>query len=142
VLHDYRGAPEQKLIDLVKQKMISAKAVLNASQFCDLANIGNASKAADTEDLFPSKLYVDRFNQTFSKLLGKTIVAESGLPPGDRIIDRLERHIEARGLKIRPSGGFNHYAVASNFASNPPTSLDNDTLKRFEALFKTVNSLL
>jgi hypothetical protein len=33
VLHDYRGAPEQKLMDLVKQKMIAPKAVLNASHF-------------------------------------------------------------------------------------------------------------
>jgi hypothetical protein len=126
----------------VKQKMISAKAVLNASQFCDLKNIGNASKAADTEDLFPSSLYVSRFNQTFSKLLGGTAIIEAELPPGDRIIDRLERYVEAKGIKLRPSGGFNHYAVASNFVSVPPASLDADTLKRFEELFKAVNALL
>ena len=33
VLHDFRGAPEQRLVDLVKDKMISPKALLNASQF-------------------------------------------------------------------------------------------------------------
>ena len=141
VLHDYRGAPEQSLMELVKQKMISAKAILNMSQFRDLTKIGNASKASDTEDLFAPDFYIGRFNQTFSKLLAGTVIAESDLHPGDRIIDRLERYIEAKRLKIRPSGGFNHYAVASNFASNPPTSLDGDTLKRFEALFKAVNAL-
>ena len=141
VLHDFRGAPEQKLFDLVKHKMISPKAILNASQFRDLKNIGKDGEPADTEDLFPVALYLQHFNKTFAKQLDGAVIAEKDLPAGDRIVDRLERHVAAKKLQLRPSGGFNHYAVASNFVGAPPTSLDADTMARFEALFRTVNSL-
>ncbi len=95
VLHDYRGTPEQKLLDLVRQK---------------------------------------------TQLAGVKI-KEVDLPPGDRIVDRIERYLVTYGIKLRPSGGFNHYLAASAFARNPPTTLDADTLARFEALFKAVNAL-
>ncbi len=142
ILHDFRGAPEQKLMDLVKEKMISFKAVLNASQYRDLKNLGNNGQASDTEDLFAVSLYLDYFNKAFAKLLNGTVVTEQSLPPGDRIIGRLEKFLSQNGIQLRPSGGFNHYAVASYFASHPPTKLDADTLKRFEAIFERVNSLL
>jgi predicted ATP-dependent endonuclease of OLD family len=141
VLHDYRGAPEQKLMGLVKQKMISPKALLNASQFRDVNNIGKDGQPSDTEDLFEPAFYLEHFNRVFAKALNGIVVRETNLPPGDRIIDRLERHIDAAGVQIRPSGGFNHYAVASHFASNPPGSMDSDTVTRFEALFSAVNAL-
>jgi len=141
VFHDHSGAPEQKLMDLMKQKMISPKALLNASQFRDLKNIGTTGKPTDTEDLFDPAFYLKQFNRVFAKPLNGTTILEADLPSGDRIVPRLERYLEKKGIQIRPSGGFNHYAVASHFASNPPTKLNNDTLNRFEALFKTVNAL-
>lgn len=141
VLHDFRGVPEQRLMDLVKEKMLSPKAVLNASQFRDLKNIGNSGAATDTEDLFAPSLYLEYFNKTFSKQLNGRVVAEKDLPKGDRIIDCLERFLATEKIQVRPSGGFNHYAVASHLASHPPAKIDNDTLKRFEALFAAVNSL-
>jgi hypothetical protein len=140
VLHDYHGGPEQRLTDLARQKLISPKALLNAAQFRDPANIGTASKHSDTEDLFAVPLYLDYFNDTFGKSLPAKIT-EPDLPPGDRIIDRLERYLTSKNISVRPSGGFNHYLVASEFASKPPTTLDNDTLNRFEALLKAVNAL-
>ena len=142
VLHDYAGSPDQKLMDMVREKLISDKAVLNASQFRDLSALGTAGKAADIEDLFTPAFYVDRFNQTFSKGLKGKKLTETDLPSGDRIVERLERYLAKSQIQVRQSGGFNHYAVASHFASNPPSSLDSDTLKRFEELFKTINSLL
>ncbi len=141
VLYDYRGTPEQKLLDLVKQKIIAPKLILNAAQFRDLAALGTASRATDTEDLFRVDLYVDYFNRTYAKALGGVRITEAGLPPGDRIIDRLERFLSARGIQLRPSGGFNHYAIAVTFASDPPNSLHADTVRRFEALFAAVNGL-
>ena len=141
VLHDYRGAPEQRLVDLVKDKMISAKAILNPSQFSDLKNIGKDGKPADIEDLFSVPLYLDFFNEAFSKQLGGTKITEKDLPPGDRVIGRMERYLEAKKIQTRPSGGFNHYTVAAYFASHPPLKIDIDTLKRFEALFNAINSL-
>jgi hypothetical protein len=49
--------------------------------------------------------------------------------------------LEKQSIKVRPSGGFNHYLVATQFASVPPASLEEETLKRFEALFDAINKL-
>lgn len=140
VLHDFRGSPEQKIADLVRQKIIAAKFILNPSQFRDLANIGNDNQPSDTEDLFEAKAYLDWFSKAFAKLL-KAKVKESDLQSGPRIIGRLQSYIASKGIVLRPSGGFNHYTVAAWFVSNPPATLDADTLSRFEALFKAVNAL-
>ena len=53
----------------------------------------------------------------------------------------MEKYIEANGISLRPSGGFNHYAVASQFASSPPKSLDVATSARFAALFGAINDV-
>lgn len=141
VLHDYRGKPEQKLQEIAKEKIINTKALLNASQFRNLESLGKDGKASDTEDLFEPTLYLEYFNRTFSGHLNNIVINYSELPARDRIINRIESHLVEKDIKIRPSGGFNHYAVASFFASNPPAFLDDNTLNRFEALFKAINSL-
>jgi predicted ATP-dependent endonuclease of OLD family len=140
VFHDNHGAPEQSLMDLVKQKMISQKAILNASQFRDLANVGTAGQSSDTEDLFDPHMYIEFFNKTYAKQLGGKLISVTDLGPGDRIIERLERYLKDKGVQVRPSGGFNHYLVASQFASEPPSSLSQDVSARFEALFKAINA--
>jgi predicted ATPase len=141
VLHDYRGAPEQRLTDLVREKMISKKAILDASQFRDANNIGVSGRPADIEDLFEVDEYLALFNGAFATQMAGASVKPGDLPPGHRIVDRLQRHLAATGIKVRPSGGFNHYAVASYFATNPPACLSAATLARFEALFAAANSL-
>lgn len=139
VLHDYRGE-EQRLKDMVKNKIIPQKAILNASQFRDVATLGTTGNFADIEDIFDPSFYLDNFNKTFAKGLPKALKV-SDLPGGDRIVERLEKHLETKKILLRPSGGFNHYLVASYMVSNKPSTLDDDSLKRFEALFKAVNSL-
>jgi hypothetical protein len=54
-------------MDLVWRKMISRKAVLDASQFRDRANIGTSSQPTDVEDLFTVQVYLDLFNTAFKK---------------------------------------------------------------------------
>lgn len=139
VLHDYNGAPEQRLTELAKQKLLSIKCLLNASQFRDLKNIGKDGPASDIEDLFEPDFYVERFNLAFAKQLPAPI-KETDLPPGDRIVVRLERYLKDQQIQLRPSGGFNHYAVASGFASQPPKTVSANTLAKFEALFEAVNN--
>ena len=141
VLHDYRGVPDQKLMDLVRDRMISTKAVLNASQFRDADNFGENGVASDLEDLFSVATYLEYFNAANAESLPNP-VDEASLPPGDRIVDRLNRYLDSNGIQIRPSGGFNHYLVALQFARTPPTTLDAPTFTKFEELFKTVNMLL
>lgn len=141
VFHDYNGAPEQSLLDLARQKMISPKAILNASQFRNLGEIGTTGPSSDTEDLFNPIFYLGYFNKAYAKELAGKKVEEADLPPGDRIINRIERSLEDQGISVRPSGGFNHYRVASQFASDPPKNLDKETIQRFEALFGMINGL-
>ncbi|CAN5367830.1 ATP-dependent endonuclease [soil metagenome] len=140
VLHDFRGSPEQKIADLIRQKIIAAKFILNASQFRDVTNIGKDGPPSDTEDLFDVKAYLEWFNKAFAKLI-KAKVKLSDLPSGPRIVGRLESYIASKKMVLRPSGGFNHYTVAAWFVSNQPASFEADTLSRFEGLFKAVNAL-
>lgn len=137
IFHDDSGSPEQKIVDLVKQKIITQKQVLTASQF--RFTTGDNLIASDTEDLFSPDLYIDYFCKAFSKELKGKVIAVKDLPPGDRIINRIERYLKEKSIQLRPSGGFNHYTVASYFASHPPQALDENTLKSFEALFLAVN---
>lgn len=141
VLHDYKGSPEQKLTGLVKDKLLSGKALFNASQFRDLANLGASGKPSDIEDLLPVGTYLNYFNAAFAKQLAGAAVTEADLPPGDRVIVRIEQSLKAKGITLRPSGGFNHFLPSSRFTSAPPVSLDADTAARFRALFAAVNAI-
>lgn len=142
VLHDYSGKPEQKLDDLIKHKILTQKAVFNVSQYRDVANIGQNTIASDIEDLLDADVYLDYFNKTFAKPLAKTVVKEADLPKGDRIVHRIERYLDEKSIKLRPSGGFNHYAVAATFGSSPPKAVSADMLKRFTALFESLNKAI
>jgi predicted ATP-dependent endonuclease of OLD family len=141
ILHDYRGSPEQKLTHLVREKLLAEKSLFNVSQFRDTAKFGVSGIPSDIEDLFAVDSYLDYFNATFEKQLAGTVVKEADLPAGDRIVFRLEQYIKEKGITIRPSGGFNHYAVAARFASTPPTSVDAETTARFKALFAAINGV-
>jgi AAA ATPase domain len=148
VLHDSVGKPDQRLESLVKQNMIRERQVLNYGMFRNpMGKAKGAAKpppstaSADVEDLISLPLYLSMFHAAFEKRLGGVEIKESDLPPGDRIVDRINRHLDANGISLRPSGGFNHYAVANFLASNPPKAVDKETLSRFETLFAAVNSL-
>ncbi|MGL4553632.1 MAG: ATP-dependent nuclease, partial [Gemmataceae bacterium] len=151
VLHDYVGRPDQRLQSLVAEKMIRERQVLHYGMFRNAAaRTKGAPKGpaatpppADVEDLISLPLYLGLFNSAFAKQLSGVEIVEADLPPGDRVVDRLNRHLATAGIQIRPSGGFNHYAVANYMAANPPASksVDKETLNRFEALFTAANAL-
>jgi len=142
VLHDYNGASDQKLDSLVQQKLLAKKSVFNASQFRDAEKFGENNVPSDIEDLFEPALYLHYFNKAYATELGSAPLLEAELPPADRIVHRVRLALDARGIKVRPSGDFNHYLVAVAFASAPPTKLDNATKARFVALFKAINGVL
>ena len=148
VVHDWAAKPDPHLDTLVREKLIKDKLVLNYGLFRAVTAKGkptgtpvSPTPATDVEDLFAIPFFLKLFSGTFEKQLSGE-VKEADLPPGDRIIDRLNRYLTGKGISLRPSGGFNHYAVANYLAMNPPKILDKDTLARFEALFKKVNSLV
>lgn len=144
VLHDLAGNPDQRLESVVRSKLIHDRQVLNYGAFRNGTAKGGKGaatvQATDVEDLFTEAEYVRLFNLTFAKQLKGTELKVSDLPKGDRIVERLDRYLSSQGLPVRPSGGFNHYTPATFLASNPQP-ISEETLRRFEELFKTVNSL-
>ncbi|MDO9453348.1 MAG: AAA family ATPase [Stagnimonas sp.] len=140
VLHDFNGAPDQKLESLVRDKLLAAKSLFNVAQFRESDKGAEKRQPSDIEDLFSPSLYLKHFNATFATQLAGLAVSESDLPPGDRIVHRLEQLIKTKELTIRPSGGFNHYAVAAHFAGSPPKTVDAATKARFKALFAAINA--
>lgn len=142
VLHDYSGKPDQKLSELVRQKLLEKRAVFDVSQFRDLANIGLSTVPTDIEDLFPVDMYLHYFERTFFKQLNGVSIKEEDLPPGDRIVSRIDRVLAEKHISLKASGGFNHYAVAAEFARNPPSAFEANTLARFSALFDAVNQAI
>ncbi|OIR06053.1 hypothetical protein GALL_118500 [mine drainage metagenome] len=141
ILHDYSGSPEQRLEEMVRQKLLAQKSVFNVSQFRDISNLGKNTIATDVEDLLDPEMYLNYFNKTYAKQLGENSLQVSDLPKGDRIIHQIERALAEKGITLRPSGGFNHYLVASTFGSAPPKKLDKNTITRFSALFEAVNCI-
>jgi predicted ATP-dependent endonuclease of OLD family len=139
VLHDYNGRPDQKLEEIIKLKILNQKSVFNASQFRDVSNLGKNTVSSDVEDLIDLGIYIDYFNKTFAKELGGNLLKESDLPQGDRIVERIERWLVEKGVQIRPSGGYNHYAVAVTFASSPPKQISSEMVQRFVGLFDALN---
>ncbi len=67
VFHDYKGTPEQKLKDIVENKIIKSKNLLNASQFRNINALGKDGQASDTEDLFEPEFYLAEVSRFLNK---------------------------------------------------------------------------
>lgn len=139
VLHDSTGKPDQRLTSVVQAKLIRDKQLLNYGMF--VSTNGGTTPAADVEDLFTPAEYLALFNGAYAKELPAKITAAS-LPIGDRIVERVTRHLRAEGIELKKGGGFNHYLVANHLAAHPPKKIDAKTLDRYEALFMRVNAIL
>lgn len=138
VLHDRAGAPHQKLEDLIRQKLIERKRVLDFSMFLDvLAN------EADIEDLLPADLYIAAFNTAYAKELKGVALTAGELGAQPRMIERINHWLKAKGITLLKDGGFNHYRVAQAILPK----LTGDVLKagdlaRFERLFDRIRVAL
>jgi predicted ATPase len=138
VLHDRASTPQQKLDDLVRQKLIERKRVLDFSMFID-----PQPSEADIEDLLPTDAYIAAFNSAYAKeLKGMTLVAGE-LGPQPRIIERINHWLKAKGVTLLKDGGFNHYRVAQAILpALTAAALKPDEFARFERLFERVNAEL
>ena len=146
VVHDYDKRPDPRLESIVREKLIREKLILNYSMFRGATPTARAKTpplSSDVEDMIPPALYLKLFNAAYARELAGTVIKESGLPPHDRIVERINQYLSANSIQLRASGGFNHYLVANHLASCPPKSstVDVATLNQFEALFVTVNRL-
>ncbi|HDR9278625.1 TPA: AAA family ATPase [Burkholderia vietnamiensis] len=138
VLHDRAGTPHQKLEDLVRQKLIERKRVLDFSMF-----IEPEPAEADIEDMLPQDIYVNAFNAAYARELAGTQLAVADLGPHPRIVERINHWLKAKGIVLLRDGGFNHYRVAQAVlpALNLAT-LKPDDLLRFDRLFSRIREVL
>lgn len=107
---------------MVQRGLIQAKAII------PLATI-TGGKEADIEDMFDETWYLKLVRDS-----GTGHVTKSKLPPGNRLVPRVEAVI----------GTYDHFRPARHLLSNPTQAdnLDDATLDRFEELFKKINPLL
>lgn len=138
VLHDRAGSPHQRLEDLVRQKLIERKRVLDFSMFLD-----PAPAEADIEDLLPADAYIAAFNQAYAKELNGVTLMAADLGAQPRMIERINQWLKAKGITLLKEGGFNHYRVAQAvLPALTATTLKPDELERFERLFDRVTAAL
>ncbi len=136
VLHDRASTPHQSLENLIRQKLIERKRVLNFSMFRTPDN-----QETDIEDLFSEALYVDAFNAAYSNELKGTTLTLAQLGQHPRIIERINQWLVEKGMTLLKDGGFNHYRVARALLPRlTDASLSPTDLERFENLFARVNS--
>lgn len=138
VLHDRASSPHQKLEDLVRQKLIERKRVLDFSMFLD-----PAPAEADIEDLLPADAYIAAFNCAYAKELNGVTLTEGELGAQPRMIERINQWLKGKGITLLKDGGFNHYRVAQAILpALTPATLKPDEVARFERLFSKVSEVL
>ncbi len=119
---DQKG--KKRLEDLVKQKIIRGKDILFFDQFSEIDG-----DIADLEDLFDKSEYLKFFNGAFTELDKIKALSEEMKP----VIPQINT--------LLGTSRFNHYRPA-NFANSQGYKIKDfseDTLRRFEEMFKEVN---
>lgn len=138
VLHDRASKPEQSLENLIRKKLVERKRVLNYSMFRSPDNM-----ETDIEDLFPEGLYVDAFNAAYAGDLQGSELTLPELGQHPRIVQRVNRWLDAKGVVLLKGGGFNHYRVAQELLQRlDAKTLSSTDIGRFENLFARVNAAL
>lgn len=138
VLHDRAATPHQKLEDLVRQKLIERKRVLDFSMFLE-----PQAGEADIEDLLPADAYIAAFNQAYAKELNGVMLTAAELGAQPRMIERINHWLKAKGITLLKDGGFNHYRVAQTvLPALTATALNPEELAPFERLFAKVAEVL
>ncbi len=121
VLADANARGMQRVADMIQRGLLSANRLI-------LTSVAAPSSNADIEDLFSEGDYLTLYNRTFA-----TSLKESDLPPGDRIVKRLEQS----------QGEYVHGQVAETLLRNySDITFTDATLDRFAALFDALNQTL
>jgi len=131
VLMDIANKDKQRVENLKKNSFLTKKSIIELNQFTQ-------NKEADIEDLFEVEEYIALLKKTYVSLNDK--LDASKLDRQLRIIKRIEAYIKKNSISI----SYNHYKPSYIGLSclGSEIILSDDTLKRFESMFKVVNNLL
>jgi len=133
LLDDEREAKATKN-DLVRNRLISEQSVVFVSE----AFAEDAPKESDIEDLLTPAIYESLVLESYAKeLADKSLTLNNHIP---RIARRVETALEELGvpfLKTRPTR-----LLLQKMGTAPASVMDEATIARFEALFRTINHRL
>ncbi len=117
----------QRVEDMVKHKIIRDRNIRFFDEFAD-----NGGDKADLEDMFSKCEYLSLYNQAFQE--HDTINLQDLDNTEKRIMKQIEKKLGKR---------FNHYRPANSLAKLGVDGkcFSNETLKRFEKMFKEINKL-
>lgn len=106
-----------------------SKGAIEENRILPLAQVLGVSEA-DIEDFLDEDFYLDLLNES-----GVAKIEKSDLSPGPRIVKRIEDHLGQT---------YSHYGPARHLLGREDLiqKLDQNTLDRFEELFKQLNGLL
>lgn len=123
---DQKG--KRKVEDLVSHKIIKEKNIRFFDEFSD-----SEGKYADIEDLFTKEEYLRLFNGAFEEYDNISIEQ----------LDSQEHQVLKQINKVIGKSHFNHYRPANKFAQNGAHQefFSEETLNRFEVMFKEINKL-
>ena len=143
------GANKLNTIVLIDSSSANAPAIQRLREAGKLGSggiveVGTAlgETEADIEDLFEPDFFVELVNDAYQGLLKSKKLTVKELPADTRLIRRVERAFESRGLN---QGRINHFAPASALARNETkytATLGARTLDAAEAMFAQINALV
>ena len=100
------ATPNQKFGDLVHQKLIERKRVLDYSMFID-----PQPTEADIEDLIPLHLYSDAFNAAYVRELGGKTLNVTELDKHPRAVERINHWLRAKNISLLRDGSLDRKSV-------------------------------
>jgi predicted ATPase len=120
VLADSDTKGMQRITNMIDRQLLSGHRLI-------LVSVATASDHADIEDLFSEGDYLKLYNKTFN-----ASIKVSDLPPGDRIVKRVESYI---------GDEFRHGEVAETLLRHQ-VSFTDSTLDRFSVIMEAINNTL
>lgn len=124
VLMDVAQKDQQRVDSLIRTGFLDSARILRLSEFAEAGG-------ADIEDLFDSADYLELVH-----LAHDVRLEEAELPPGKRIVKRVEAALAAKGVS-----GFNHFRPAQQ-ALRGLTEPSTASVRRFANLFNRLNALV
>lgn len=133
VLIDYQRKDKQSIENLYKRKLLAKNKVVTYSEFTE-------KDEADIEDLFSEEFFIKLVNMEYESSLQKPIPLDI-LSKDMRILKSIEKYFEENPLK---DCSFNHFRPARRLTEEVANGLEipENTLDKYEQLFKRVNGLL
>jgi len=134
-LIDFQKKDEQSIENLYKKKLLKKQQVFT---FADFVN----QEEADLEDMFNLDFYLELVNEEYEQELDSQISSDDLNNNIPRTVLRIEKYFNEN---LPDNGKFNHYRPARYFAENSENlknKLSDETTKRFEDAFASLNALL